>query len=112
MAVNREILFARVRDQLHAARICCDNGSFDTLRSVLVFLIADILSNTKSPSRVSERFFELISFHAKFTFSAIKGPNSQIVIRAVNRRRRCLRNLTTVVQKSRKLFTFICPLTP
>jgi hypothetical protein len=71
MAVSDEILFTQARNQLIAATICCDNGSFNNERSVSFLILADLVSNTNTPSRVSEHFFKPISFHSKFTFSVL-----------------------------------------
>ena len=51
------------------ATICCDNGRVDIERSVSVSLLANFVSNLNTPSRVSEFFVTLISFHVKLTFS-------------------------------------------
>ena len=71
MDVNNEILFTRARDQLMAATIYRDNGSFDMERSVPILLLADFVSNIITPLRASEYSFTQISFHAKLTFSLL-----------------------------------------
>ena len=76
MAVNNEILFTRARDQLMAATIYCDNGSFDMEKSVPIVLLADFVSNIITPSRASECSYTQISFHAKLTFSVLLKPRN------------------------------------
>ncbi len=77
MAVNNESLYARVQNQLSAATICNDSGSFDTEKLTFVFLLADSMSKTNTPSRGSEYFFELISFHANLTFRTFPTTRNQ-----------------------------------
>jgi hypothetical protein len=68
MVVNYEILFARAQNQLHSAKISSKNGNLGTKSFICSPYFADFLLKTNTPSRISERFFKQISFHAKFTF--------------------------------------------
>jgi hypothetical protein len=70
MVVNDEIRLTQAHYQLFAAENCRDSGSFDIERSVPILPLADSVPNINTPSRVSERFFKQISFHAKLTFIA------------------------------------------
>jgi hypothetical protein len=65
--MNYEIPFAPSRNQLSDAKFSSNGGIFDMHRLILFSQLADLLLNSNTPSRVSERFFKQISFHAKFT---------------------------------------------
>jgi hypothetical protein len=76
VAMNYEIPFARVQNQLSDAKIATKGGNFSIKGLILFSQLADLLSNSNTPSRVSECFFKQISFHAKFTSVAgLKGRN-------------------------------------
>jgi len=66
--MNYEIPFARAQNQLHAARISFGDETIGKKKSIFWPKQADLLLNTDISSRISERSFKQISFHAKFTF--------------------------------------------
>jgi len=68
--VNNEIRFTQAQYQLVTAENRRNRGSFDIERSFPILPLADSVPNINTPSRVSERFFKQISFHAKLTFVA------------------------------------------
>ena len=67
MAMSYEIPFARAQNQLSDAKIAINGGNFDMQGLILLSQLAGFLSNSNTPSRVSECFFKQISFHAKST---------------------------------------------
>ena len=70
MVVSYEILFTRAQNQLHGAEISSKNGNLGVKRFICPQEFADFMPKTNTPSRISERFFKQISFHAKYTFTA------------------------------------------
>jgi len=75
VAMNYEIPFARVQNQLSDAKIATKGGNFNMQGLILFSQLADLLPNSNTPSRVIECFFKQISFHAKFTSAA--GPKDR-----------------------------------
>lgn len=85
--MNSEIPFARAQNQLFAAKIAIKEGNFNMHVLILFSLLADLLPNSNTPSRVSECFFKQISFHAKFTsFVEPRCPEQVSSFPAYNRR--------------------------
>jgi hypothetical protein len=67
MVVSYEILFTRAQNQLHGAKISSKYGNLVIKRLICPLKLADFMLKTNTPSRISERFFKQISFHAKYT---------------------------------------------
>lgn len=67
MVVSYEILFTRAQNQLHGAKISSKYGNLGIKRFICPLKLADFMLKTNTPSRISERFFKQISFHAKYT---------------------------------------------
>jgi len=67
MIVCYEIRIGRAQNQLHGADISSKNDNLGIKRSIFPLKLADFMLKTNTPSRISERFFKQISFHAKFT---------------------------------------------
>jgi hypothetical protein len=65
--VSYEILFTRAQNQLHGAKISSKYGNLGIERLICPFKLADFMLKTNTPSRISERFYKQISFHAKST---------------------------------------------
>jgi len=67
MVVSYEICFVRAQNQLHGAKMSSKYGNLDVNRFICSLKLANFVLKTNTPSRISERFFKQISFHAKFT---------------------------------------------
>jgi hypothetical protein len=101
MAMNDEILFARTKSQLLAAKISSNGGTVGIKRPIFSLQLAGSLLNTKISSRTSKRFFKQISFHAKFTFSTMfEAEAAHLLDRG--HRRKYLCNFITVKEKTYK----------
>ncbi len=70
MVVSYEILFTRAQNQLHGAEISSKIDNLGIKRFICPLKFTDFILKTNTPSRITERFFKQISFHAKFTFIA------------------------------------------
>lgn len=68
MVVSYEILFTRAQNQLHGAEISFKNDNLGIKRLTSPLKLTDFILKTNTPSRITERFFKTISFHAKYTF--------------------------------------------
>lgn len=68
MVVCYEIRFTRAQNQLHGAKISSKYDNLDVKSRNCPLKLADFMLKTNTPSRISERFFKQISFHAKFAF--------------------------------------------
>jgi hypothetical protein len=101
MAMNYEIPFARAQNQLHVAKISSSGGKVGKKRSIFLPQLADSLLNTNISSRISERSFKQISFHAKFTFSTIFEAATTHLL-GLGHRRKYLCNFNTVKEKTYK----------
>jgi hypothetical protein len=101
MAMNYEIPFARAQNQLHAAKISSEGDKIGKKRSIFWPYLADSLLNTNISSRISERFFKQISFHAKFTFSTMFEAATTHLL-GHGHRRKYLCNFNTVKEKTYK----------
>jgi hypothetical protein len=100
MAMKYEILFAQAQNQLPGAKISHNCGMVGIKRFVFSSRLADFLPNTYTSSRIRERFFKQISFHANFTFGVRSGIQNQVCVsQPENRRQKRLCNLTTVRKK-------------
>jgi len=53
-------------------------GILGIKRSDFFFQLTDFVPNAKTPSRISECFFKLISFHAKITSDAAEDPELKL----------------------------------
>ena len=69
MVVSYEILFTRAQNQHPGAKIYFKYDNLGIKRFLCTPKLADFMLKTNTPSRISERFFKQISFHAKYTFS-------------------------------------------
>jgi hypothetical protein len=67
MIVSYEIPFTQAQNQLHGAKISSKYGNLGIKIFVCLLKLADFMLKTNTPSRISERFFKQISFHAKHT---------------------------------------------
>jgi hypothetical protein len=65
--VSYEIITARAQNQLHGAKISSKCGNLGVKRFICPLKLAVFMLKTNAPSRISECFIKLISFHAKFT---------------------------------------------
>jgi len=63
MAVNSEILFARVQNQLHVAKNSSDCGIIGIKKYFFSTKLTDFSLNIGAPSLLGERLFKQISFH-------------------------------------------------
>ena len=73
-------------------------GILGIKRSDLFFQLTDSVPNANTPSRISECFFKLISFHAKITSDAAEDQEANYP--AYDRHQKYLCNLTTLMQKA------------
>ncbi|MHC4494948.1 MAG: hypothetical protein ACYSYM_03895 [Planctomycetota bacterium] len=104
-----EILFAQAQNQLPGAKIPRNCGMVGIKRSVFSSQLADFLPNTYTSSRIRERFFKQISFHANFTFGVRSGIQNQVCVSQPEtgaKKRLC--NLTTVRKKGLGAFWLSC----
>ncbi len=109
MAMNYEILFVRAQNQLRVAGISLSGGTVDIKGSIFSLQSAGSLLNTNISSRISERFFKQISFHAKFTFSAMSRATTTR-LPAYRHRRKYLCNFYYRKRKDLQVFSFVRPL--
>ena len=81
MVVSYEILFTRAQNQLHGAKISFKCGNLGINRFIFNLKLADFMLKTNTPSRISERFFKQIPFHAKYTLKhQVSRPEIQTFI--------------------------------
>jgi hypothetical protein len=111
MVVSYEILFTRAQNQLHGAETSSKNDNLGIKRFICPLKLADFMLKTNTPSRISERFFKQISFHAKYTFQNQNNiqnqfRHSKFIIGAKKR----LCNFNTLKEKLKNILHFMCPL--
>ena len=63
MVVSSEILFAKVRNQLHVAPKTMNRSFSGVKKYIFNIKLADLLLNINAPSLLGERLFKQISFH-------------------------------------------------